>query len=40
MFLTFNTVVLLSTKHCKYGTVCGSINKGVSFILPIVDYHL
>ena len=38
--LTLSTVALLSTRQCMCSTVCGSIIKGVSFTLPIVDYHL
>ena len=38
--MTFYTVVLPSTRQCMYSTVCGCISKGVSFMLPIVDYYL
>ena len=34
------TVVLPSIRQCMYSIPCGCINKGVSFLLPSVDYYL
>ena len=39
LFLTFYTVGLPSTRQYMCNTACGYICKGVSFLLPTVDYY-